>query len=121
MAQSKRPIGLLKQKAKVDNTRVSKVVKEPGVGAKYSEMNKPGIFQERKMTARDTADYKEGYIKGVSNARSGKVIAPDKKGNPTQVYYPFRNQNGIPLVPGRPETMRYAEGRFEGEKRGKKK
>lgn len=105
---------------KADNTRVSKVIKQPGVGPNYSEMNKPGTFQEPKMTAKDTADYKAGYRKGISNARSGKLVSPDKKGNPTQAWYPFRTQGPIPLL-GRPETARYAEGRFEGEKRGKKK
>ena len=106
---------------KIDNTRVSKVIKKPGVGPNYSEMNKPGVFQETKMSARDTADYKAGYIKGVSNARSGKLVSPDKKGNPTQAFYPFRNQSGIPIIPGRNETARFSEGRLEGEKRGKKK
>jgi hypothetical protein len=106
---------------KSDNTKVSKVIKQPGVGPNYSEMNKPGPFQESKMRAIDTADYKAGYRKGISNARSGKLVSPDKKGNPTQAFYAFRNQSGIPLVPGRTETARFSEGRFEGEKRGKKK
>ena len=120
MKQPKRPLGLLKKKALADKTKVSKMVKDPKVGPNYSEFNKSGTFKTSKPNSQDTADYKAGYRKGVSNARSGKLIAPDKKGNPTQVWYGFRNQSGIPLVPGRNETARFAEGRFEGEKRGKK-
>lgn len=133
MPQDKKPLGLKRQPKKnnmpqpkntkqmADNTKVSKVIKQPGVGPNYSEMNKPGTFQETKMTAKDTADYKAGYRKGISNARSGKLVSPDKKGNPELAWYPFRNQSGIPLIPGRPETARFSEGRFEGEKKGKKK
>jgi hypothetical protein len=113
-------IKLKKTAAKADNTRVSKVIKESGIGPNYSEFNKH-VFKESKPSALDTADYKAGYIKGVSNARRGKLVSPDKKGNPTPAYYPFRTQSGIPLAPGRNETARFAEGRFEGEKRGKKK
>lgn len=109
---------------KADNTKVSKVIKQPGVGPNYSEFNKSGsglMYITKKPNAQDTADYKAGYKVGVSNARSGKLASPDKKGNPTKAFYAFRNQSGIPLVPGRTETARFSEGRFEGEKRGKKK
>jgi hypothetical protein len=120
MPQPKKPVAK-KAAQKADNTRVSKVIKQPGVGPNYSEFNKSSNFKTSKPNSLDTADYKAGYRKGISNARSGKLVSPDKKGNPKQAWYPFRTQGGIPLAPGRPETMRYAEGRFEGEKRGKKK
>jgi len=108
---------------KADNTRVSKVIKQPGVGPNYSEFNKYGsglMHITKKPNAQDTADYKAGYKVGASNARSGKLASPDKKGNPKLAWYPFRSQGSIPIM-GRTETSRYAEGRLEGEKRGKKK
>jgi hypothetical protein len=123
MKQPKKPIGLSKPKAKADNTSVSKVVKQPGVGPNYSEMNKSGYDKTSKPNAKDTSDYKAGYRVGVSNARSGKLVSPDKKGNPSIAWFPFRGQ-GSSLISkqfGYPETIRYAEGRLEGEKRGKKK
>jgi hypothetical protein len=122
MPQPKKPVAK-KAAQKADNTRVSKVIKQPGVGPNYSEMNKSGYSSKSKTNAKDTADYKAGYKVGASNARSGKLVSPDKKGNPSIAYFPFRGQGSSVISKqfGYPETIRYAEGRLEGEKRGKKK
>jgi|GEM_PF-5693701 uncharacterized protein YdcH (DUF465 family) len=118
MEKPKRPLGILKKKAVADNTKVSKMVKDPNVGPNYSEFNKSQLLNawpkaKEKLTSKDTADYKRGYQEGISNAKKGKIQLKDKQGNPVKVLYPYKLGFG--------ENMRFAEGRFEGEKRGKKK
>ncbi len=112
---------------KIDNTRVSKVIKQPGVGPNYSEFNKHGdkgafMYTTKKPDAKDSAEYKLGYKVGASNARKGKPESDIKKNNPA--HYPFRGMGSSfiqKLLGTNVETARYAEGRLEGEKRGKKK
>ena len=123
MPQDKKPLGLTKPKQRVDNTKVSKMVKDPKVGPNYSEMNKMENWKYKKLDAKDSADYREGYRVGYEGARKGKLTKPDKKGNPQLAWYIFRGKGSGFLKKqfAESETPRYAEGRFEGEKRGLKK
>lgn len=80
MPQDKRPLGLIKPKAKADNTKVKKtLVKEVGPTYKYMGSTKKGyanmnnVELKGKPTSKDSTEYLEGYNKGIN-----KVKARDK-------------------------------------------
>lgn len=123
MPQDKKPLGLKKPRASSDNTRVVKVIKDPKAGPNFSELNQDTNLvyysKKSKLDSKDTADYKEGYKVGASNAKRGEVSNPDKSGNPRLTLYPFRGMGSgfVSKQFGYPESKSYAEGRLEGEKR----